>query len=94
LLARDKPVLTAFHAVEEDATLTMNGRHPWRVVTEWRHPVSREMVQFRSPPIWDDPTEQARARMITVLLDPDNFHHYAMDLSFLKGHRKPIPRRL
>ena len=94
LLVRGKPVLTAFHAVEEDATLTVNGRHPWRVVTEWRHPVSREMVQFRSPPIWDDPTEQARARMITVLLDPDNFRRYTMDLSFLKEHRKPTPRRL
>lgn len=94
LLERGKPVVTAFHAVEEDTTVTVNGKHPWRVVTEWRHPVSREMVQFRSPPIWDDPTEQARARMITVLLDPDNFRRYAMDLSFLKSRRKPTPRRL
>jgi hypothetical protein len=56
--------------------------------------VSREIVEFCSPSIWDDPTEQARAWMITVLLDPDNFRRYATDLSFLKAHRKPTPRRL
>jgi hypothetical protein len=94
LFARGRPVVTAFHAVEEDGSITVNGRHPYRVVTEWRHPVSKELVLFRSQPIWDDPTAQARARMITVLIDPDNFRRYVVDLSFLKTRGAARPREL
>lgn len=94
LFAKGKPIVTAFHAVEQDMSVTVNGRHPYRVLTEWRHPVSKELVHFRSQPIWDDPTAQARARMITVLIDPDNFRRYVVDLSFLKGRAKATPRDL
>jgi hypothetical protein len=94
LLDKGKPIVTAFHAVEENTRLALQGRHPYVVVTEWRNPVSRELVHFRSHQVWEDPTDKARNRMITVLVDPDNFRRYVMDLSFLKGKSKPPPREL
>ena len=94
LLDRGKPIVTSFHAVEENTRLAFQGRHPYVVVTEWRNPVSRELVHFRSHPVWEEPTELARNRMITVLVDPDNFRRYVMDLSFLKGKPKPPVRDL
>lgn len=90
LLQRGKPVITSYKNVEENTTITVQGRHPYYLVTEWRHPVSKELVHFRSHQMWDDPTEKAKNRMITVVVDPDNFRRYAMDLSFLR--EKPQPR--
>ena len=42
----------------------------------------------------DDPTEKASKRLITVVVDPDNFGHYLMDLSFLKCGPRPQARDL
>jgi hypothetical protein len=84
LLRDGRPVIAAFHSVEENTRLTVQGRHPYFVVAEWRNPVSKELVRFRSRQVWDDPTERARNRMITVVVDPNNFRRYIMDLSFLK----------
>ncbi len=94
LLKEGKPVLTAFHSVEEDIGVDVNGRHPFYVVTQWRNPVSHQPVQFRSPILWEDPTVKASGRMITVVVDPDNFHHYLMDLSFLYRPANSLVRRL
>jgi hypothetical protein len=94
LLQRGKPVITSFKNVEENTHITVQGRHPYYLVSEWRHPVSKELVHFRSHQIWDDPTEKAKNRMITVVVDPDNFRRYAMDLSFLREEPGPRARVL
>ncbi|QNI34677.1 toll/interleukin-1 receptor domain-containing protein [Alloacidobacterium dinghuense] len=93
LLKDGRPILTTFHRVEENTTIEVNGRHPFYVTTLWRNPVSHDLVQFRSPALWADPTAKASDRMITVMIDPDNLHHYVMDLSFLY-HADPAIRRL
>lgn len=87
LLRDGRPIITSFHVVEQDDRIALNGRHPYVVVTEWRNPVSQQLVHFRSQHVWDDPTEQARKRMITVIVDPNNFRRYFVDLSFLKARR-------
>jgi hypothetical protein len=94
LLKMGRPILTAFHSVEMNTLVDVNGRHPFHVITQWRNPVSRDLVQFRSPALWEDPTVKASDRMITVVVDPDNFHHYLMDLSFLYRATGPVVRRL
>lgn len=68
LLRRGRPVVTAFHRVEENTQITVQGRHPYCLVTEWRNPVS------------------------TVVVHPDNFRRYAMDLSFLREKARPQER--
>jgi hypothetical protein len=85
LLRDGRPIITSFHAVEQDDRIALNGRHPFVVVTEWRNPVSQQLVHFRSQHVWDDPTERARKRMVTVVVDPNNFRRYFVDLSFLKA---------
>jgi hypothetical protein len=89
LLRDGRPVIAAFHSVEENTRLTVQGRHPYVVVAEWRNPVSKELVRFRSRQVWDDPAERARNRMITVVVDPNNFRRYIMDLSFLTSDTAP-----
>lgn len=86
-LREGRPIVTTFHGVEEDTRITVQGRHPYRVVVEWRNPVSKELVHFRSQGVWEDPTELAKNRLITVVVDPNNFSRYVVDLSFL--NKKP-----
>jgi TIR domain/Protein of unknown function (DUF3592) len=93
LLKEGRPVITAYHSVEQNTAMEVNGRHPFHLITEWRNPVSHELVQFRSPALWEDPSPKVGERMITVIVDPNNFHHYVMDLSFLYGG-PPKMRRL
>jgi hypothetical protein len=83
LLDTGRPIITTYHSVEKDMVTNVNGHNPFFVITQWRNPVSHELVQFRSPSLWDDPTEKASGRLITVVVDPNNYHRYVMDLSFL-----------
>lgn len=94
LLTNGKPVMTSFRGVEVNASITLQGRNPYYVVTEWRNPVSKELVRFRSHQVWEDPTEKARNRMITVVVNPNNFCDYVMDLSFLRDGPQVRPRSL
>src|SRR5271165_1609138 len=94
LLKKGRPIVTAYHSVEENAAVEVQGLHPFYVITEWRNPVSHELVQFRSPALWQDPRPIASDQLITVVIDPDNFHCYLMDLSFLHGRAAPRVRRL
>jgi len=94
LLKEGRPIVTAYHSVEQNTAIEVNGRHPFFLITQWRNPVSREMVHFRSPALWEDPTPTANDSMVTVVVDPDNFHRYLMDLSFLKRGSRPSIHRL
>ena len=94
LLREGRPIVTAFHSVEQNTFISVNERHPFFVITQWRNPVSHEIVHFRSSALWEDPSAKASNRMITVVVDPDNFHHYVMDLSFLYRVAGPVVHRL
>ena len=92
LLKDGRPVITAYHSVEQNTLMEVNGRHPFFLITQWRNPVSRELVQFRSPALWEDPSPKVGERMITVVVDPNNFRHYVMDLSFLYARASKVCR--
>jgi hypothetical protein len=87
LIRTGRPIMTVFDSVEQNVRFKYNGRHPYRVVTKWRNPISGEMVTFRSNDVWDDPTEQVKHRSITVLVDPTQLSHYVMDLSMLQKEK-------
>ena len=83
LLSEGRPVMTAFREAELIDTITQNGRHPYRIVTAWDHPLTGEKVLFRSEHVWKDPTDLLKQRSIVVVIDPNNFENYLVDLSIL-----------
>lgn len=90
LVKHGRPITTTFYETEINGSVTVQGRNPYVVVTQWRNPVSQELVRFRSHQVWENPTEKARNRLITVVVDPNNFRRYVMDLSFL--HERAVSK--
>ncbi len=69
-------------AVERDRNTVVNGRHPWRIVAQWQHPVDQKIYVFRSDDIWFDPTPYM-SQTVDVLVDIDHPHKYVVDTAFL-----------
>ncbi len=66
-----------------NTSLTVNGRSPWRIVTQWQNPSSGEVQLFESDDIWYNPTPFIAVAQITVYAHPDDLKRYHMDTSFL-----------
>jgi len=47
-------VLAKFASVEQNTSLTVNGRNPFRIVCQWQHPQTGELHVFRSDNLWFD----------------------------------------
>ena len=77
------PIQTKFQSVEINTSLTVNGRHPFRVFTQWQNPETSEIHVFKSNNLWFDPTEYITEEHITVLIERTNPKKYYVDLSFL-----------
>ncbi len=76
-------VQARFQAVERNASLTVNGVHPWRIVCQWQDPTTGLLHVFKSRNLWFDPTSYVRAQELTVFVDPRNPRRYAVDVEFL-----------
>ncbi len=74
-----------FQRVEENAAITVQGRHPYRIVAQWLDPAKNEVHVFRSEDLWFDPAPYLRSRdgAIPVLVERGNPKRYWVDLSFL-----------
>jgi len=94
LLNEGRPIMTSFIGVEVDGGVSVNDQHPYRIVTEWEHPVTKEAVRFQSEYVWRDPTNLLKQRSITVVIDPNNLERYLVDLSELPDEFKQQPGRL
>lgn len=68
--------------VERNTSIRVNGRSPWRVVAQWRHPQTGLVHLFYSDNLWFDPSAYL-AETIPVVLDRQNPKRYWMDLSSL-----------
>jgi hypothetical protein len=77
------PIQTTFQSVERNTSLKVNGRHPFRIVSQWRNPSTGEVHVFESENLWFDPSEYVTGRHVTVYIERDNPDSYWMDLSFL-----------
>jgi hypothetical protein len=74
-------VQTDFVQVEENGSVSMNGRHPWRIVSKWRNPEDNKEYEFQSEDIWtDEPPVVAAGQKIEVYIDPKNPKRYFMDI--------------
>jgi hypothetical protein len=75
---------TDFQSVELNTSLRVNGRHPFRVLTQWQNPSTSEIHVFRSSNLWFDPEKYLPAdKRIPVYIEPGNPRRYFVDLSFL-----------
>jgi len=83
LRARGRRIETDLVGVEVNKSLSANGRHPWRIVTQWLDPASSQLHMFRSQNLWFDPTAFVQSGRITVFVDPSNPRSHHMDVSFL-----------
>ena len=83
LRSTGRPVVTKVISLREDTSVTMSGRHPYRIVTQWQNPVTTKVHVFDSESLWFDPSEYMANRDITVYIDPNDPDDYWMDTTFL-----------
>lgn len=77
------PVQTQFHAVERNVNLSVNGKHPFRVLTHWQDPATSKLHVFQSDNLWFDPSDFISDRRIRVFIAKGNPAKYHVDLDFL-----------
>ena len=83
LRANGQRIETTFERVELDRSLTVNGSHPYRIVSQWLNPLTNQVHVFKSESIWYDPEKYVGGGAIGVWIDPHNPKHYAMETGFL-----------
>lgn len=77
------PIETEFQSVQLNTAIEVNGRHPFRVLTQWQNPATSQIHVFHSHNLWFDPTKYLTEKQITVYIQPGNPKKYYVDLSFL-----------
>lgn len=77
------PIETEYQSVELNTALSVNGRHPFRVLTQWQNPSTSELHIFKSNDMWFDPSSYIKSKKITVFIEKGNPKKYYVDLSFL-----------
>ena len=77
------PIQTKFQSVELNTALSVNGRHPFRVLGQWQNPATSEVHIFHSNNLWFDPSEYLEGKNITVFIEKNNPKKFYVDLSFL-----------
>ncbi|MFN2099529.1 DUF3592 domain-containing protein [Altererythrobacter sp. MF3-039] len=81
LKQRGLPIQADFVECHRDTRTKVNGRHPWRVVAQARHPASGKLEDFTSDMVWVDLTGELAGKRLTVLVDPQDPESYHIDLS-------------
>lgn len=78
------PVVLPLSEVIVDESLTVNGRHPWRLLAQWHNPKDGKLYAYRSAALWFDPRQYiSEGQEVTVLVDRKKPKRHHMDLSFL-----------
>lgn len=77
------PIETVLQRVEQIGSISVNGKHPYRILTRWQNPATSKMHSFKSDDIWFDPTNHIKSKRITVFIKRNNPNRYVVDISFL-----------
>jgi hypothetical protein len=83
LMAYGNAIQTDVQGVDRNTSLAVNGRHPWRITSQYLDPTTNKLRIFHSQNLWFDPEKFVTSKQVTVLLDPKNPKSYHMDVSFL-----------
>lgn len=76
-------IQTKISAVDLNTSLSVNGRHPYVITSQWTDPHTNTVRVFQSESIWFDPREFVQGETIGVFIDPNNSNKYFVDISFL-----------
>ena len=77
------PIETDYQGVALNTRFSVNGRHPFQVITQWQNPATSQVHVFKSHNIWFDPSNYIHTDTITVFYEKGDLQHYYVDLSFL-----------
>ncbi len=88
LMRNGKRLLTTVQRVELNQNLEVNGRHPYRVFTQWQNPATAEKRIFKSSNVWFDPSAYLNGRDVAVFVGRGDPDRYYVDLSFLPESAK------
>lgn len=77
------PVDASFQEVMRKTSVTVNGRNPFVILCNWKHPESGELHLFESEHIWFEPSRFISDEPIRVMLDRRDPRKYQVDISFL-----------
>ena len=83
LLERGTRINTQYQSVSRNTSLTVNGRHPYVITSQWMNPKTNELHIFESDNIWFDPEQHIKGETVMVFIDPDDPSQYHVDISFL-----------
>ena len=83
LQAHGMKVQTRFQGVEQNTSLKVNGKSPWRVCSQWQHPTTQKVYLFYSDNIWYDPSEFCNRDSIDALVNIEDPRQYLLDTGFL-----------
>lgn len=89
LKEQGRAIETDFKSVRVNNAVFVNGRNPYRVLTQWKDPSSSQVRLFESNDIWYDPSEHVKSQRIRVFLDKNNPKKYYVDLSPEFTHESP-----
>ena len=83
LKAHGRSVLADIESVSLDSSVTLNGRHPYRILAQWQDPTTAKIHLFHSDNLWFNPEKYIERKQLTVYLDLANPKKYYVDVSFL-----------
>lgn len=76
-------VKAGIQSVEWNTRISVNGRHPYVIRSQWLNPRTSEVHLFESDNIWFDPSDYLKDESISVFIDKKNPKKYHVDISFL-----------
>ncbi|WP_018915928.1 DUF3592 domain-containing protein [Vreelandella zhanjiangensis] len=74
---------TQYQGVERNSVLSVNGKHPYQVITQWLNPSTMQVHVFKSQNIWFDPSPYINTDTIAVFIEQNDPQKYHMDIEFL-----------
>ncbi|NMP29636.1 DUF3592 domain-containing protein [Rahnella sp. SAP-1] len=77
------PVKAKITSIEQNQTITINGRNPWQIVCQWHNMQENRVYVFNSQNIWFNPAEYISCEELTVFIDKSNPKKYWVDITFL-----------
>ncbi len=77
------PIEADFQNVSLNQSVSMNGKCPYNIISQWQDPQTSKLYIFESDDIWFDPTNYIQNNKVKVLIDKNNPKKYMVDLSFL-----------
>jgi len=83
LKEQGQKIKAKFQSVERNLALSVNGKNPYQILSQWQNPKTKKLHIFKSDDIWFDPSDFITENEITVFIERDNPNKYHVDISFL-----------